>query len=65
MKTLNTVVMMLLIIGGLNWGFVGLFEFDLVKAIFGQGVFARFIYTVVGLSAIGQMVIWNTGETQE
>ncbi len=43
----------LLIIGGLNWGLVGLFEFNLVAAIFGPGsILSRIIYTLVGLSAV-------------
>ena len=47
----------LLIVGGLNWGLVGLFKFDLVAAIFGElSVLARIIYTLVGLSAIGVLI---------
>ena len=36
MKVLNTVTLVLLIVGGVNWGLVGLFGFDLVAAIFGD-----------------------------
>lgn len=43
--------MILLIIGGLNWGLVGLFGFDLVIWIFGAGMIANIIYILVGLSA--------------
>jgi len=43
----------LLIIGGLNWGLVGLFGFDLVAALFGEmSLLSRIVYTVVGLSAL-------------
>jgi uncharacterized protein len=44
----------LLIIGGLNWGLIGLFQFDLVAAIFGgqAGFFSRVIYTIVGAAAV-------------
>ena len=43
----------LLVIGGLNWGLVGLFEFDLVAAIFGEmSALARLVYVLVGLSAL-------------
>lgn len=42
----------LLIIGGLNWGLVGLFGFNLVTAIFGATLFGRTIFTLVGLSAL-------------
>ena len=43
-----------LIIGGLNWGRVGLFQFDLVAFVGGgsDGLISRVIYTVVGLSAL-------------
>ena len=53
MKSLHMVAMILLIVGGLNWGLVGLFGFDLVAAIFGAGeTITRIIYDLVGLSAI-------------
>lgn len=47
----------LLIIGGLNWGLVGFFQFDLVAAIFGgqAAVISRLIYAIVGLAAIYQI----------
>jgi hypothetical protein len=41
------------VVGGLNWGFVGIFDFDLVASIFGDmTMFSRIIYSLVGLSAI-------------
>jgi len=53
MSTLSKVALTLLIIGGLNWLLVGLFQFDLVAAIFGQNsALSRLIYVLVGLSAI-------------
>jgi uncharacterized membrane protein YuzA (DUF378 family) len=36
MKTLNSITLILTIVGGLNWGLVGLADFDLVAAIFGS-----------------------------
>lgn len=45
--------MVLVVIGGLNWGLVGLFQFDLVQAIFGGVAWlARTIYVLVGLAAV-------------
>lgn len=45
--------LILLIIGGLNWGLIGFFKFDLVAAIFGDmTTVSRIIYDLVGLSAI-------------
>jgi uncharacterized protein len=43
----------LLVIGGLNWGLVGVFDFDLVAAIFGESSPAsRAVYTIVGICAV-------------
>ena len=54
MRILNRVALIFTIIGGINWGLVGIFKFDLVAWIFsGQdSVLARIIYTLVGLSAL-------------
>lgn len=41
-----------LIIGGLNWGLIGLFGFNLVTAIFGATVLGRIIFSLVGVSAL-------------
>lgn len=53
MNALDWVAMVLLIVGGLNWGMVGLFNYDLVAALFGtQTPFSRVVYVLVGLSAL-------------
>ncbi len=54
MKILGRVALVLNIIGGINWGLIGLFKFDLVAWICGgqDAVLARIIYTLVGLAAI-------------
>ena len=58
MKTLDIVVGALLIVGGLNLGLVGLFDFNLVSTIFGEmTVLTRIIYITVGLSAIYDLVM--------
>jgi uncharacterized membrane protein YuzA (DUF378 family) len=61
MKTLDIVVSVLLIIGGLNWGLIGFFQFDLVAALFGGQAAAasRLIYALVGLSAIYEAVTFR------
>ena len=57
MKFINILTLILLIVGGLNWGLVGLFSFDLVAAIFGAGsALARIVYTLVVLSAAWQII---------
>ena len=60
MKALDVIVAVLLVVGGLNWGLVGLFNFDLVAAIFGSmSALSRIVYIVVGLSAIYQALQWK------
>lgn len=60
MKSLDVIVATLLVIGGLNWGLVGFFNFDLVAGIFGGGsAVARIVYMVVGLCAIYQGFQWK------
>ena len=51
---LDRIALIILVIGGINWGSIGLFQFDIVGWIFGgQGaVLSRIIYTLVALSAI-------------
>jgi uncharacterized membrane protein YuzA (DUF378 family) len=50
---LDWIALILAIIGGLNWGLVGAFNFDLVAAIFGAGsMIARLVYILVGLAAL-------------
>ena len=60
MKAFDVIVAALLVIGGLNWGLVGLFNFDLVATIFGHmSALSRIIYIVVGLSAVYQALQWK------
>jgi uncharacterized membrane protein YuzA (DUF378 family) len=60
MKVLDFIVVILLIIGGLNWGLVGIFDFDLVEFIFGQmSIITRIIYILVAISAIYQIILWK------
>ncbi|AZB66279.1 hypothetical protein SAMN05421763_10871 [[Luteovulum] sphaeroides subsp. megalophilum] len=60
MRSLNLITLCLIIIGGLNWLLVGLFQFDLVAAIFGgqQAILARIVYILVGLSALWQLSVF-------
>lgn len=56
MKYFDITVAILLVIGGLNWGLVGLFDFNVVSALFGQSALASMVYILVGLSALYQMI---------
>jgi uncharacterized protein len=68
MKTINIVTLVLVIVGGINWGLVGAAQFDLVAAIFGgqDALLARIVYVLVGLSALWQIVpLVNAGKAGE
>ena len=53
MSGLDWVALILLIVGGINWGLIGLLKFDLVKAVFGAWpALIRIIYILVGLSGL-------------
>lgn len=57
MKTLNLTTLILTIIGGLNWGLVGIADFNLVAALFGVDTFlTNLVYILVGLSALWQLL---------
>jgi uncharacterized membrane protein YuzA (DUF378 family) len=65
MKTLDILAAILVIVGGLNWGLVALFNFDLVAAITGAGGFGNknvlgaAVYALVGLAAAYQLFAWG------
>ena len=55
MRTFDILAAVLLVVGGLNWGLVGLADFDLVGALFGpMSPASRLVYAVVGLAAVYQ-----------
>lgn len=50
---MDTIALILSIIGCLNWGLVGIFQFDLVAWLFGAGsLFSRIVYTIIGLAGL-------------
>ncbi len=51
-NALDWIAMVLLIIGGINWGLVGLFNFNLVESIFGMNIVLDIVYTLVGISGL-------------
>jgi len=53
MKALNAIALVLIIVGGLNWLLVGLFDWNLVHAIFGGvSVLENIVYVIVGIAAL-------------
>lgn len=56
MKAINIITLVLVIVGGLNWGLIGVFDFNLVQALFGQGRIEKLVYSLVGASAVYQFI---------
>ena len=52
MKTIGRVAMILVIVGGLNWGLVGAMNYNLVESLLGMGLITKIIYDVIGLAAL-------------
>ena len=53
MSTLQKVCLVVTIIGGINWGLIGLLDFNLVSAIFGENsIIPRIVYSLVGLTSL-------------
>ncbi len=61
MKIIDTIALVLIIIGAINWGLIGIFNFNLVETIFGGlSVITRIIYILVGISGLwGIKLIFN------
>lgn len=61
---LDWIALILLIVGGLNWGLVGAFGIDLVATLFGEGsMLSRIVYILVGLAAIWGFAIMRLGRS--
>jgi len=54
MTPMDTLALIFIIVGALNWGLIGIFQFDAIAAIFGgmSNVVSRLLYTLVGLAGI-------------
>lgn len=58
MRTAYWIAMILVIVGAINWGLIGLFEFDLVAALFGAAsTLSRVVYCIVGLAGLALIAI--------
>ena len=57
MSSLDWVAWTFVVVGALNWGFVGTFKFNLVEMIFGLGTLSMLVYILVGLS--GLYMLWG------
>ena len=52
METLQKICLVVTIVGAVNWGLIGLFDFNLVEMLFGEGALARIVYTLVGITGL-------------
>ncbi len=60
MKSIDVIVAILLVIGGLNWGLMGFFDLNFLGMVFGYGsAFTRLIYCLIGVSALYQIFQWK------
>jgi hypothetical protein len=60
MKKLDVIAAVLVVVGGLNWGLVGLLNFDLVAALLGpMSMLSRVVYSLVGVAALYQVLQWK------
>ena len=60
METLQKILLVITIIGAVNWGLIGLFNYNLVDSLFGtMSLVSRIIYTLVGISAIWAIAFYN------
>ena len=61
MKTIDLIAATFLFVGGINWGLVGLFDFNLVSWLFGgMSLLTRIVYFLVALSAIYDAIMWKS-----
>jgi uncharacterized protein len=58
MKKVEAIVAILLIIGAINWGLVGFFDFDLIGYVFGMLMIDRLVYILIGIAGVYQIVLW-------
>lgn len=66
MKIITQIALWLVIIGGLNWGLKGLFDWNLVEFLFGTGgLISRIIYSLVGISAVWLILEQITPRTEQ
>ena len=66
MPVINKLTLVMLIVGGLNWGLVGLFGFDLVAALFGEmTLLSIVVYALVGASALWQLIPLFGGQEED
>ena len=66
-KPLDWTALSILIIGAINWGLIGLFEFDLIASVFGgmHSWISRILYAIVGIAGIYALGLFNKVEIDD
>jgi uncharacterized membrane protein YuzA (DUF378 family) len=60
MKAIDFLSVILVVVGAMNWGLVGVFQFNLVTALFGDAtILSRLVYTLVGAAGLFQALQWK------
>jgi len=62
MKRLDNVVTFLVVLGALNWGLIGIFNFDLFDFFLEQSVLDRVFYGLIGFAGLFKVIYWATGQ---
>ena len=66
MKTIDYIVLIFVVIGALNWGLIGFFNFNLVQMLFGNmTVWSRIIYAIVGIGGVYALSYFGRIENNE
>ena len=60
MNLIQKIALVFTIIGAINWGLIGLFNFNLVESIFGTSMFSAIIYMIVGIAGIINIMLLFT-----
>lgn len=66
MKVLDTIALILVIIGAVNWGLIGFFQYDLIAALFGfmSGI-SRIVYALVGIAGLYSISFFAKGKVMD
>ncbi len=64
MKKCEFIAMLLLVLGGINWGLWAVFDFNLVDYIFGRMWIDRVLYFLMGVSAVYVAIAWNVQKSK-
>jgi hypothetical protein len=62
MRPIDILATILIVVGALNWGLVGAFNFNLVTALLGQTVLASIVFVLVGLAGIYFVARWASSQ---